>query len=143
MKNNVHILNQEYFPALNAFKFVVTYDTNNVEGPLNLALLLVHRKNGSSILDFVNGIEYLLRAHSIDVILGDLNVNVFNAIYMQPLTDLMESFNYVQILKKPTFISGSLLDHVYVRQAIKANAHSSVISVYYSDHDAIRIKLLN
>lgn len=26
VKNNAHILNQEYFPALNAFKFVVTYD---------------------------------------------------------------------------------------------------------------------
>lgn len=44
VKNNAHILNQEYFPALNAFKFVVTYDTNNVEGPLNLSLLLVYRK---------------------------------------------------------------------------------------------------
>lgn len=55
----------------------------------------------------------------------------------------MKSFNCEQILKKPTFISSSLLDHVYVRQAIMANAHSSVISVYYSDHDAIGITLLN
>ena len=78
-----------------------------------------------------------------DVILRDLNVNFFSTIDMQPLTDLMESFNYVQIVDKPTFISGSLLDHVYVRQAINANIHTSVISVYYSDHDAVRITLLN
>lgn len=62
---------------------------------------------------------------------------------MQPHTNLMQSFNYVQILKKPTFTSDSLLDHVYVRQAIKANTHTSVTSVCYSDHDAIRIALLN
>ena len=66
---------------------------------------------------FVSGIDYLLRAHSIDIILGVLYVNVFNTIDMQPLTNLMESFNYVQIINEPTFISGSLLDHVYVKQS--------------------------
>ena len=29
VKNNFHILNQEYFPTLNAVKFVATCDTNN------------------------------------------------------------------------------------------------------------------
>ena len=141
VKNDFHVLNQEYFPTLNAVKFLVTCDTNNVRQQ-TLSFLLLYRKNGTSILDFVSAIDYLLRAHSIDVILGDLNVNFFSTIDMQPLTDLMESFNYVQIVDKPTFISGSLLDHVYVRQAINANIHSSVISVY-SDHDAVRITLLN
>lgn len=136
-------MSQEYFPTINAVKFLVTYDTNNVQGPQNLSFLLLYRKNGSSILDFVSGIDYLLRAHSIDIILGDLYINFFSTVDMQPLTNLMESFNYVQIVDKPTFISGSLLDHVYVRQAINANIHSSVIGAYYSDHDAIRITLLN
>ena len=130
-------MSQEYFPTINAVKFLVTYDTNNVQGPQNLSFLLLYRKNGSS------GIDYLLRAHSIDIILGDLNINFFSTIDMQPLTNLMESFKYVQIVDKPTFISGSLLDHVYVRQAINANIHSSVIGAYYSDHDAVRITLLN
>ena len=121
----------------------MTCDTNNVQEPLNLSFLLVYRKNSSSILDYVNGMDYLLRAHSIDIILGDLNINFFNTTDIQPLTNLMQSLNYVQIIDKPTFISGSLLDHVYVRQAIHANIHSSVVSVYYSDHDAVRITFLN
>ena len=60
---------------------------------------------------------------------------------MEPLTSLMESLDYLQIVKMPTFISGSLLDHVYIRQANKGNIDCSVISVYYSDHDAIKITL--
>ncbi|XP_068712523.1 uncharacterized protein [Montipora foliosa] len=108
VKNNFHILNQEYFPTLNAVKFVVTCDTNDVQEPLNMSFLLLYRKNGSSILHFVSGIDYLLRAHSIDIILGDLNVNFFNTIDMQPLTNLMESFSYVQIIDEPTFISGEM-----------------------------------
>ena len=48
--------------------------------------------NGSSILDFVNGMDCLLRAHSIDIILGDLNINFFNTTDMQPLINLMEIF---------------------------------------------------
>lgn len=121
----------------------MTCDTINLEGPLNLSFLLLYCKNGSSILDFVNGIECLLRAHSTGIILGDVNANLLNFIDMQPLTNLMEFFNYVQSLEKPTFISGSLQDHIYVRQGIKANAYSSVTSVYYSDHDAARTTLLN
>ena len=115
----------------------------NVQEPLNMSFLLVYRKNGSSIREFIDGIDCLIRAHSIDIILGDLNINFYNTIDMQPLTNFMESFNYMQIIDKPTFISGSLLGHVYVRQAIHANIHSSVVSVYYSDHDAVRISFLN
>ena len=43
--------------------------------------------------------------------------------------------------KETYFLSGSLLDHVYVKHANKDMIHSSVISVYYSDHDAIRITI--
>ena len=81
MKNDFHVLNQEYFPTLNAVKFLVTCDTNNVRQQ-TLPFLLLYRKNGTSILDFVSGIDYLLRAHSIDVILRDLNVNFFSTIDM-------------------------------------------------------------
>ena len=102
---------------------------------------IVYRKNSSNILQFVNSLDYLLRAHTIDIILGHLNINYFNGKDVEPFASLMASFSYVQIVKKPTFISGSLLDHVYIKQPIEPNIHCSVISVYYSDHDAIRITI--
>ena len=49
----------------------------------------------------------------------------------------MESLNYNQIVTQPTFVStGSLLDHMYVRPASIRIINNSVLSVYYSDHDA-------
>ena len=115
VKNNMNIMYQEYFPTLNGLKFVVTCD-NNLRHQ-NLFLLLLYHKNSSNSFYFVSGIEYLLKAHTIDIILGDLNINFYNSKDMVPLTSLMESLNYVQIVEKPTFFSGSLLDHVYIRQA--------------------------
>lgn len=54
----------------------------------------------------------------------------------------MESLNYTQIVQSPTFIStGSLLDHVYVRNEMLHTITTSVINVYYSDHDAVNISL--
>ena len=53
----------------------------------------------------------------------------------------MKSLHYVKIVKGPTFISGSLLEHIYIRRAPQSRIHSSVVSIYYTDHDAIRITL--
>ncbi len=50
----------------------------------------------------------------------------------------MESLGYNQIVTEPTFLSsGSLLDHVYVLPTSIQILQNSVVSVYYSDHDAV------
>ena len=130
-------MHQEFFPSLSAVQFVITCDKTKQ----SLSCLLIYRKNGSNILQFVNAIDYLLRSHTIDIILGDLNINFFNTNDKKPLEAVMSRFNYVQLVESPTFISDSLLDHVYSRHSNTANIHCSVISVYYSDHEAIRISI--
>ena len=76
------------------------------------------------------------------MILGDFNTNYFNDNQVQPLKSLMESFNYTQIVTKPTFISsGSLLDHVYVKSTVFQIIENYVVNVYYSDHDAVKITI--
>jgi endonuclease/exonuclease/phosphatase (EEP) superfamily protein YafD len=46
----------------------------------------------------------------------------------------------VQLVSKPTFVSsGSLLDHVYVKQSISNKIEAKVLSVYYSDHEAVKV----
>ena len=121
IKNNIHILHQVFFPSLNAVKFVITCDKNKQ----SLSCLLIYRKNGSNILQFVNAINYLLRRHTIDIILGDLNINFYNTNDKKPLEAVMTDLNYVQLVESPTFISGSLLDHVYSRHSNTANIHCS------------------
>ena len=98
---------QEHFPSLNALKFEFFCDNKEVQQ--NISFLLIYRKNCSKIQEFVNGVNYLLRAHTVDILLRD-----FNSKDSDPLTLLMESLHYVQIVKEPTFISGSFLDHVYI-----------------------------
>ena len=71
------------------------------------------------------------------MILGDFNINYLNEIHSQPLS-FMESLNYIQIVNEPTLVSaGTLLDHVYVIPTSIGILNNSVVSVYYSDHDAV------
>lgn len=136
--NNIQIVYQEHYPNINAVEFQVS---SNNKLQQNVTFLLVYRKNDSDISVFINGLNYLLRTRTIDIVLGDLNINYFSCKEVKPLTSMMDSLNYVQIVKRPTFLYGSLLDHVYVQHAKEDIIHSSVISVYYSDHDAIRITI--
>ena len=114
-KNTVEIRQCEYFPSINALKF----DMVNSQSQELKTFLLLYRKQSSNILQYVDCLKYMLNSYSIDIILGDFNINYFNDNQVQPLKSLMESFNYTQIVTKPTFISsGSLLDHVYVRPTV-------------------------
>ena len=51
--------------------------------------------------------------------------------------------NLIQIVKEPTHLSGSLIDHVYIHQDLLGNVNVEVknFDVYFSDHDAIQISL--
>ena len=141
-KQEIWLLNHEYFLALNAVNFTFASENNTTELPvLNLSLLLLYRENGTNVQWFVDGLNYLLTAQQIDVVIGDLNINYFSTKDIAPLAQLMESLNYVQIIDKATFISGTLLDHVWVQHRLKSLITASVISVYYFDHDAIRISI--
>ena len=73
------------------------------------------------------------------MILGYFNINYLNDNEIKPLKTLMNSLNYEQIVQSPTFVSaGTLLDHVYINQTMSNVIQNSVISVYFSDHDAVK-----
>ena len=139
-KQEICLSNHEYFPALNGVKFIFSSE-NNMHPILNLSLLLLYHKNNTNVWQFVDGLNYLLTTEQIDIVLADLNINYFSTNDIVPLVQLMESLKYVQIVDKATFISGTLLDHVWVQHGVKSLISASFISVYYSDHDTIRIKL--
>lgn len=121
IKKNILIVNQEHFLSLNGLKFEFFCDNKEVKQ--NISFLLIYRKNCSKIQEFVNALNYLLRAHTVDILLGDFNINYFNSKDREPLILLMESLYYMQIVKGPTFISDSLLDHVYIRHTHQSRIH--------------------
>lgn len=74
----------------------------------------------------------------VDIIWGDFNTSLFDE--TDRLFSVLASYN--QIVKKPTHISGSLLDHVYLNcEFLKEfDVQNDVVDVYFSDHDAVQIK---
>lgn len=57
----------------------------------------------------------------------------------------MESLGYKQIVQESTLISsGILIDHIYIKESSNSKIiKNEVTSVYYySDHDAIKVKIV-
>ena len=88
--------------------------------------------------EFSELMQYLLAAHSIDIIAGDLNYDLLKVIENK-LLDIFT--DHVQMVNKTTHISGSLIDHVYIKRTLMEEFFTiaTVENIYFSDHDALRI----
>ena len=129
---NTFVQNTEYFQNINALYFEILHKkTNKI-----ITALLTYRKNNTNIQHYVNNMYRVLQEKDISIVLGDFNINYF---IDNPLKQLMNDLGYIQIVEQPTFISsGTLLDHVYVKQILKESVKNEIISIYYSDHDCIK-----
>ena len=138
-KTTVCIKEKEYFPLINALMFTAVFTRReNCE----IRFLFLYKNKASTVHDFVNNLTHVTNWYTIDVILGDFNINYFYEKESHNLRNILESsLGYQQIVSKPTFISGSLLDHVYIRSHKFKSVDNTVIAVYYSDHDAVKILL--
>ena len=91
---------------------------------------------------YIDGLEHALDTFSIDINLGNCNVNYFHGYNIIPLDGLMTSYDYVQVVQSATFMSDvSLLGHVYIKQMSWDATDSTVVNVYYSDHDVVKITI--
>ena len=137
-KENIEIEEYEYLAALNIVKFVVFDRTTQFQQ----RIVLLYRKQRSNIVHFLEGIRYILLSNIIDIVLGDFNINYLNDDDIKGLKTLMDSLEYTQVVDSATFISsGSLLDHVYVKSTVLPMIENSVVTVYYSDHEAVKVKI--
>jgi hypothetical protein len=107
-KDTVTLCDTEYFTSINGLRFLLKNSGGNT-----LSCLLLYRKHGGDIQQFIACLDYIITSLDIDVIFGDFNIDYFNEKKISSLKVLAESLNYVQLVSKPTFVSsGSLLDHV-------------------------------
>lgn len=134
-KHNINILEKQYFPTINDSQF---YVFNSNTGKMT-SFLLIYKKNSTNTTQYADSLNNNLRTHTMDIIFGDLNINYFDEFGMMSLKELMNSYGYIQIVNKPTFVSaGSLLDQVYVNQFLSNKVKNEVNSVFYSDHDSVQ-----
>ena len=96
-------------------------------------------------MNIFNNLNELLSVSSIDIIMGDFNISYFNDTTITQLKEVMNFYAYKQVVESATFVpSGSLLDHIYVKQTDDYKLkmlETNIVSVYYSDHEAIEIFL--
>ena len=91
--------------------------------------------------EFFQMLEYLLATNSIDIVAGDFNFDLLkvseNNLFLNHFTE------HVQIVTKPAHISGSLIDHVYIKKTLVEEffANAIVENIYFLYHDAIRIAI--
>ena len=89
--------------------------------------------------EFFQMLQHLLATKSVHIVVGDFNFDLLKVFENNLLLNhFMEN---VQIVNKPTHISGSLIDHVHIKKALmeEFSANATVENIYFYDHDAIRI----
>ena len=93
-----------------------------------------------SMQEFFEMLQYLLITNSIDIIIGNFNYFLLKV----PENKLLDiSTDHAQMENKPTHISGSLIDDVYIKKASMEDflTNVTVENAYLSDHDAVRIAI--
>ena len=77
-----------------------------------------------------------------DIKLGDFNIDILNSININ-LNNVLST--YTLLVNEPTYISGSLLDHVYVNndslQKFLLNK-IEIVSIYFSNQDAVKFTVI-
>ena len=87
-------------------------------------------------------IEFSERFHATQehpLICGDFNLD-YRANRRNLVSTRLEAMGFQQLIKVPTTIHGSCLDHVYVKMINVVNKHK-LYYPYYTDHEAICVML--
>lgn len=107
---------------------------------INLTAAVLYRPAVYPLTIFCQHLKQLL--HIIDqcpgqkIIMGDFNEN---ALDNSKLVGFFAEHNYTQYVQTATSDKGTLIDHVYVKDA--ANVVVNVLPVYYSYHEMVHIAL--
>ena len=77
-----------------------------------ITIALVYRPPNSPIASFLDSLVYFTNARTIDILLGDFNIDAFDGDAYTRLDEVLSSYRL--IAKEPTHLDGGLLDHVYL-----------------------------
>ena len=78
-----------------------------------IKLLLLYKKHALSLNSFCDWLEGFVTNNSVDIILGDFNINGLNENIRMKIFHILSQYD--QLVNSSTHISGSLLDNVYIR----------------------------
>ena len=87
---------------------------------------------------FYDYLYYFIEAEEVDIIVGDFNFDVCRKSRLPQILS-----EYVPLVEFPIHIVGSTLDHVYVKKSLLEDYEVEIVvlNTYFSDHDAVRVKI--
>ena len=100
----------------------------------DLDVICVYRSQEGNKRELLAELDKRLTINKATYICGDFNICLFKE-PQNVLTDTLKQKNFVQLVEKPTFKSGSLLDHGYIRQTNPFTV--TTYAPYWSDHDSV------
>jgi exonuclease III len=110
-----------------------------IESPVKLLIAAVYRpphygnpfmENLKALLDSLEVMD-----HQPIVVCGDFNEDLLNG-FPGPITRLLESRGYAQLIKEATTEKNTLLDHMYISRPQQC-LQSGVLRTYYSYHNPV------
>lgn len=134
-KPSIRFTNTLYLPTINAWIFEILQTKSNK----SLTFLLLYRKNGSHRQQYIENLSNILESNNVHIILGDFNIDYLADSILDRVISPLE---YIQIVDKPMFVSGSLIDQIFVKHSLSTYITKEIISIYYSDHDSVQIVFL-
>ena len=111
----------------------------------NLLLVVIYRPTSVSVTISKNAIcecLQIIEQHAdVDnvIVTGDFNENLNND-ETHHLFNLLTAHGYLQLVKQSTFLTGSLLDVVYVKGEVEF-LRADVEPIYFSDHEIVSVKI--
>ena len=85
-------------------------------------------------------LETLIEADVPTAVIGDINENLNKLSKSTKFEKMMKEKGFNQLIKEPTYDSGSIIDHIYVNHAMSdKEVFTQVNAAYYSDHDIISL----
>ena len=135
MSNDVEILAKEDFNGISIFNIRKQHCTKN---PFSIAL--IYRCPNTQTSVFIDCLNYVVGS-SIDVLLGDFNIDELDEVAYRRLKDTLSSCN-LEVLE-PTHLDLEILDHVYLHKKFEHDklVMPLVINIYFSDYDAVTVQL--
>ena len=138
-KSLLRLYNKNYFECMHSetFNGFTPLVLKSKVSKTEISLLLVYRKIAMEREHFSNTLRNLITTKP-NIVLDDFNFNYQNDL---PISSLMQRVNFEQLVGEPTHIRGGLIDEVSVSKDFSVFSHlkAQVLSVYYSDHDAIEV----
>ena len=134
---NIVLLKHEAFPGISIIDIRKDSFSHDI-----IRVMLLYRSPNSSLTSYYNTLEDVLSDSFIDIVLGDFDIDILNSININ-LNNVLS--NYTLLVNEPTYISWSLLDHVYVNNdSLQKFLHSKmeIVSICFSDHDAVKFTLI-